>query len=1241
MSRKPQPTQTDPLRQRLRRFHARLRRRDARTRTLHVVVPPGARVESTVDAFLADARAAGTRVVEASCQTAVAAPFALVRDWLAAGDRPSESVFAVLGGGGAAGEPDDDRADQPWSETLMAFAEAVRRALHTMAGGEPLLLVLHDAQRADADARALLDHLAGRLGLPGAAKQRTEERIRIGLLLVFAPEGEADAVALDGDAPLGVERFEAPPVAQEAFTEALADDEVRDALQRLARGDPLRLRALLRVLGRDAEAAVALAFEGLRGDERRVLEALALLDRPAHVAELRAALTLTPERAATALTRLAAGGGVRRHGERIGLGPLFAVADVRERMEPPEKVALHRALANALGAAEVEPWVEVARDEEVARHLLDAGAVEDGLPRAIAAAGRLNAAGAPRRAAALLALAERHAAGATRTNGASAVRADVQERLAELDEAEAIRRRLFDEARGGPDEVPAALRLGGLLLRRGRPDEAVEVLDTGRRAARAASPDLAARLGAMLAEGLLRCGDPERAERVARSALAEARLQAQPAAALAAGQALGKALAALGNAEEAADVFRRTLDEAEAQGRERDSARASYNLGVLALHRGAVSEARRLLERCLDASERCGLLLGVGLALTNLAVVHAHNFRLGEAIAAMHRAVAVFEDLEQDDRLAVALADLSTLLVQVGDLRAAARAAARARGIAEAMGSERLAAYCALREAEVALEEGRGARAESGFRQVEPVFAGQGAVLDRGWALVGLARVAAERRDAGAALAHLESLEALPLDPSSELRGIAALVRARLLLGEGQEDAAEVALDEAVAALESAGRPVYLAEAISRKAALVARRGDPKRAQELYEEARAQLEETANALPEPLRASFRARRPVSLVLAAARRAAQATAEDQPTNGAVEAELPTPGRSGALLVGDEWRARFPDILGESRGLRRVLQMIDRFAPVDATVLLLGESGTGKELVARALFQHSNRKTGPYVRINAAALTETLLLSELFGHEKGAFTGAVQRVKGAFEAAHGGTLFLDEIGDISPAAQVSLLRVLQEREILRVGGTRPVPTDVRVICATNRDLEQLVADGRFRLDLYHRIRGLHIGIPPLRDRPEDIAPLAGAALDDVARELGHPVGLAEDALTLLQAQAWQGNVRELQNVLRSVAVVTDADLLRARDLVQHAGLDPAAVRSPSFELDARPTGDLAAVLPDLDDGFSLDQAKRQLEVLCIRRALARTGGNITRAAGLLGMKRPRLSQKIKELGIVVPR
>ena len=242
-----------------------------------------------------------------------------------------------------------------------------------------------------------------------------------------------------------------------------------------------------------------------------------------------------------------------------------------------------------------------------------------------------------------------------------------------------------------------------------------------------------------------------------------------------------------------------------------------------------------------------------------------------------------------------------------------------------------------------------------------------------------------------------------------------------------------------------------------------------------------------------------------------------------------------------------------LIGESEALREVLVKIEQMASVSSTVLIEGESGTGKELVARALHRLSARRTRPFIAVNVGALPDTLLESELFGHEKGAFTGAAERRIGRFELAHSGTLFLDEIGEIPPATQVKLLRVLEEREFVRVGGTAPIKVDVRVIAATNRPLRQHVEEGAFRSDLFYRLNVLSIGLPPLRERPEDIPHIVRRFVSDYVAEHGRPFsGISADAMKKLMEYPWPGNVRELRNLVESMVVLSHGREIVSDDL-----------------------------------------------------------------------------------------
>ena len=330
----------------------------------------------------------------------------------------------------------------------------------------------------------------------------------------------------------------------------------------------------------------------------------------------------------------------------------------------------------------------------------------------------------------------------------------------------------------------------------------------------------------------------------------------------------------------------------------------------------------------------------------------------------------------------------------------------------------------------------------------------------------------------------------------------------------------------------------------------------------------------------------------------------------------------------------------DLLGASDPMRRLHDLIAKVAVTDVTVLLCGESGVGKELVARAIHDRSeHRRKGNFVAMNCAALPSELIESELFGHEKGAFTGAAAQRKGKFELASGGTIFLDEIGDMSLATQAKLLRVLEERTIERLGGSQPIPVDVRIVSATNRDLAAAVADEKFRADLYYRLRVVQLDLPPLRERREDIPLLARHFLQLYADKYRLPCReIDAPAMKLLMLYRWPGNVRELRNVIERSVVLAGGEVLRSEDLPPEiAGLDQDA-RTPVAYQRSQPVAGNASTasleIPFLDD---FREARREFERAYLERCLQETGGNVTRAAERVGMHRQSLQQKLKDLGL----
>src|ERR1700676_2238780 len=336
-------------------------------------------------------------------------------------------------------------------------------------------------------------------------------------------------------------------------------------------------------------------------------------------------------------------------------------------------------------------------------------------------------------------------------------------------------------------------------------------------------------------------------------------------------------------------------------------------------------------------------------------------------------------------------------------------------------------------------------------------------------------------------------------------------------------------------------------------------------------------------------------------------------------------------------------RFADMVGGSLAMVRVYETIDKVAQTDATVLVRGESGTGKELVAKAIHFRSPRAKGPFVAVNCAAFSRELVESELFGHEKGSFTGAIARREGKFEAAEGGTLFLDEIGDMNLETQAKLLRVIQEKRFERIGGNQSLSANVRIIAATNQDLEAMAPEGRFREDLYYRIKAVEVRVPPLRERREDIAPLAMHFLDEACEQFGTPhKTLTPEAMRACVENPWRGNVRSLKAAIEQAVILSSGAEITLRELFDGSGSEHTDAANHRDTVPMPPTG-VTADVPQSGGEVKFREAKEkfieQWERDFFINALRATGGNISRAAERAGMYRQNFQKKIRELGISV--
>lgn len=324
--------------------------------------------------------------------------------------------------------------------------------------------------------------------------------------------------------------------------------------------------------------------------------------------------------------------------------------------------------------------------------------------------------------------------------------------------------------------------------------------------------------------------------------------------------------------------------------------------------------------------------------------------------------------------------------------------------------------------------------------------------------------------------------------------------------------------------------------------------------------------------------------------------------------------------------------FDLFIGESKEMQKVYRRIIQVAPTDSTVLITGESGTGKELVARAVHNNSNRRENPFVAVDCTSLAENLLESELFGHVKGSFTGAIQTKTGLFKVADGGTLFLDEISNISLTTQAKLLRVLQEREITPIGGTQPIPIDIRLVAATNKSLRTLVSQGGFREDLFFRLNIIPVDLPPLRERKGDLPLLIGHFLKEFSEEMGKDIrGLAPDALALLEEYNFPGNVRELENIIERAVVLAEGDLIQKEDLELRLS---GSEKSGALEYVPQNVEELKETKRQIRE-----RAVEPIEKAFVLQALKRNNWNITRAAEETGMLRPNFQALLKKLRISV--
>ena len=1161
-------------------------------------------------------------------------------------------------------QSDGARATHPSVDQKLRFFEGVRRLLAAIAERTRVLVVVHGLERADLDTLELATYLADNLFSDSAFEPGTARPGLLALImrddatvsdrardfLANARERRAvQTLRLDGLDLDGLRRYVQSPRVLQKLLEA-------------SEGLPSEIDELIDALPSNVEELFRRRLDATAPTTREMLAALAVYGRPAS-ARMLAAVTQHPvQQVAKALAEQREARVLER---KITNGEIqFAYArganqEVTHKSTSAQDLERHHGgWARALAA---EPGHGNA--SLLAHHQLRSAEPARGVPLAVKAAESHTVAGAFDSAAQLLEDALPHAKGE--------LRVAILERLSELASLRGQPRAAIRYLGQLKDAVPEDQR--GQVLRReaeilnggGDHDAALETIELARAANAGACAIDRAAIEAAACEAQYQLGHLDAARATGEAALTmldEAASDDQAMQRIALLNLLGKIALARDDVASAQALFGDTRALAERCAISKEEARGLLNVGFAQLRQGDLPAAEANLRLGLDKARDNNDLRLLAFGNLNLGVLAHQKGELGVAIDHYRACRSLFSRLGNRTQLARALYNLGNLFYLTGDMRRAQSHNDEALRLAVAGKVERLAAIAGTLDGLLLAERGEREAAEARLRDamLKQSRLGEERPVET---MVELADIQLRAGDTARATDTLdEAARTIARLSNKQLEARAALLRGRAMLAAGDDTALD-ALLAARDAIERLGERLPLRDAELAVGSAYASLGR-KEVARMHYAAAAQIQlAVAAELPADLRATFESARPQ----------AELTAAIAALDHVITTDLPPPVRQPISVAPaerkPEWGERYGAIIGTSRKLHKVFKILDRVSKSESTVLVIGESGTGKELVAEAIHRNSPRAKGPFVKLNCAALVESLLLSELFGHERGSFTGAHQRKVGRFEMAAGGTIFLDEIGDISQKTQVSLLRVLQEFEFERVGGGRSIKLEARVICATNRNLGQMVREGTFREDLYYRLKGLSVDLPSLRDRAEDIPMLAQHFLDRYAEESGTvEKALSPDSAATLEQYAWPGNVRELENVIRSVALFADGQTIERSDFDDYRELFED---SPAFEQvlgASRPTEPLAAAvsppttppaaplyaLPPPADarrasepaappesvlieqifelGVPLAELKRRIQDEAIAHALRVTKGNITRAAEMLGMKRPRLSQII---------
>ncbi len=1129
-------------------------------------------------------------------------------------------------------------------ESMEAEARAVRfdavaRLWTEMVRLHPAFLIVVEPGSASVEDRDLIRHFA--------------QYVYSDPLQALTPEGAWEkppgAMVFVGDvATVPVdETIDLSERAAAAIREYLASDAVVSAFMSGMGGDVSRLDDFVTRLAEGPQHLALYRAEHLDDLQRSMLDTLAVAAVPVSPDVLHDATALLggAEYFAKSLRALESAGLVRKSmGDGqilVGMEDVELARALVDRLSDDRRRATHRSLADAERVRnESDPDVGF-----LARHYIASEDVELAIEFGVRAASRWEAAREYAKARevveGLLPLVDDQ----TRP-GLELKLSSILEHLGEYQKA------LDACILAGVAHGEGSIRRGRLLTRLGRFEDARsafgEALDDGsdriRRDAVLGVADAAYALGnhddavALLEKMLADLGDSDLEASVRDRAV------------LAARNTLGKIAMVRNEFSRAVELYEENRELAAQWGWEAEVARAQANLGVVALQRDDFAEALERLEFALDESAARGSLPRA-YCLLNIAAVHQRRGDFGAALDNCFEAMRCARKVGDQAAYTVAARNLATVYQDLGAYDRAWAIVDHLREEYENTPVTLAGGWNLFVRGHLLHETGRLDEALDVFEEL--LDGGARAVFGT-QSTIRLAEIHAE-------LGHLERARELldsvddRLDARAKHRALADLLEARLVLADDPASAVEAARD-CYRSLTEAGmknEPVRAQLLVADGLVALGREGE---ATSELQRALGRLREVARSVPPEFADSFWSKS-INKKLVSRLQELGGEVPGECICDEVVAEAETVEVDRVALHQSpqflQWRQRYEEIVGEDPQLHHVFRIIDRVASASASVLIYGESGTGKELVASALHRRSNRTGKPFVKVNCAAFVENLLLSELFGHEKGAFTGANEQKIGRFERADGGTIFLDEIGDISPNTQVALLRVLQEGTFERVGGNSTQKVDVRVVCATNKNLEEMVQRGEFRLDLYYRLKGVVIEMPALRDRRADIPRLARHFTEQFSAE--KPRAFTDDALQFLASYSWPGNVRELQNFVRSALLFVDGPSIAMSDIDEFreffvsgtvdSSLPPVdidvEVDVATLPANTRPqaVGEWRAIDPEdalvesiVAEGRSLADIKKKLEIECIKRALIETGGNITQAADILQMKRPRLSQII---------